>query len=69
MFAYKKSPDARSARTVMFEVTYDHGRAAYLWLDNHGKTGDDRLVTAIAQTRQAEGALPPGNIVRIRRVR
>ncbi len=69
MFAYKKSPDARSARTVMFEVTYDHGRAAYLWLENHGKAGDDRVVDAIAQTRQADGSLPPGTITRIRRVR
>jgi hypothetical protein len=52
----------------MFVVTYDDGRTAYLWLDDHGK-GDDHRVGAIARERQQQGALPDGVISGIKRVR
>ncbi len=66
MNTFRKSAPAKS---VMFVVTYDDARTAYLWVDNHGKTGDDRLVSRIAQAQQLEGVLPEGVIASIRRVR
>jgi hypothetical protein len=57
-----------TARSTMFVVTYDDGRTAYLWLDDHGK-GDDHRVGAIARERQQQGALPDGVISGIKRVR
>jgi hypothetical protein len=52
----------------MFVVTYDDGRTAYLWLDDHGKS-DDHRVGAIARERQQQGVLPDGIISGIKRVR
>jgi hypothetical protein len=66
MYSFRKSPPAKSA---MFAVTYDDARTAYLWVDNAAKADDERLVGPIARMQQEQGALPPGTITRIRRVR
>ena len=66
MFTFRKSNYAKS---VMFAVSYDDGRTAYLVIDNHGKSSEDYLVEPIARERQASGALPEGTIVGIKRVR
>ena len=55
-------------RSVMFTVTYDDGRTAYLWLDESMRL-DDIGVMAIALDRQAEGEIPAGRILTVRRVR
>jgi hypothetical protein len=55
-------------RSVMFAVTYDDGRTAYLWLDESMRL-DDIGVMAIALDRQAEGEIPAGRILTVRRVR
>jgi hypothetical protein len=52
----------------MFAVTYDDGRTAYLWLDESMRL-DDIGVMAIALDRQAEGEIPAGRILTVRRVR
>ena len=66
MYTFRKPSQAKS---VMFTVSYDDGRTAYLWIDNHGKSSDDYLVGPIARERQQEGALPEGTITAIKRVR
>lgn len=66
MYSTFRRPAA--AKTVMFTVGYEDGRTAYLWIEDHPKTGD-HLVDAIAKERQEQGVLPPGTITRIRRVR
>jgi hypothetical protein len=53
----------------MFAVSYDDGRTAYLVIENHGKSGNDHLVGAIAKERQEQGVLPPGTITGVKRVR
>ena len=53
----------------MFAVTYDDARTAYLWVDNASTADDERLVGAIARFQQEQGTLPPGTIIRIKRVR
>ena len=53
----------------MFAVNYDDGRTAYLFVENHGKSSDDRLLASIARERQAQGTLREGNIASIKRVR
>jgi hypothetical protein len=62
-----KKPAA--AKSVMFAVSYDDGRTAYLVIENHGKSGNDHLVGAIAKERQEQGVLPPGTITGVKRVR
>lgn len=57
------------AKSVMFVVTYDDARTAYLWVDNAAKADDERLVGSIARAQQEHGTLPPGTITRIKRVR
>ena len=56
-------------KSVMFAVSYDDGRTAYLVVENHGQSSDDYLVGPIARERQDQGNLPEGTITRIRRVR
>jgi hypothetical protein len=53
----------------MFVVSYDDARTAYLWVDNHARSGDDRIVGQIARAQQENGMLPEGTITTIRRVR
>ena len=53
----------------MFMVSYDDARTAYMWVDNHSKGDDDRIVIQIARTQQEQGVLPEGTITTIRRVR
>jgi hypothetical protein len=60
---------ATSAKSVMFVVTYDDARTAYLWVDSVAKAEDDRVVGSIARVQQEQGALPQGIITRIKRVR
>jgi hypothetical protein len=57
------------SKSVMFAVTYDDARTAYLWVGNASKADDDRHIDSIARTHQEQGTLPAGNIMRIRRVR
>jgi hypothetical protein len=66
MYGFKRSSFAKS---VMFAVNYDDGRTAYLVIENHGASGHDHRVAAIARERQDQGQLPEGNITVIRRVR
>jgi hypothetical protein len=56
-------------KSVMFAVSYDDGRTAYLVVENHGQSGDDYLVAPIAREQQEQGNLPEGTITGIRRVR
>jgi hypothetical protein len=58
-----------TVRSVMFQIGYEDGRTAYLWVGGHGGSGDDHLVGAIAKQQQEQGLIPPGNVVSIRRVR
>ncbi|MEA2760003.1 MAG: hypothetical protein QOH65_2616 [Methylobacteriaceae bacterium] len=58
-----------AVRSVMFQIGYEDGRTAYLWVDGHGGSGDDHLVGAIAKQQQDQGLIPPGNVTSIRRVR
>jgi hypothetical protein len=58
-----------TAKTTMFAVNYDDGRAAYLWVEGHGKGSDDRIVVALANQRKQQGLLPEGTIASIKRVR
>jgi hypothetical protein len=60
---------ATPARSVMFAVTYDDDRTAYLWVDNVAKAADERIVGSIARDQQEQGTLPPGTITRIKRIR
>jgi hypothetical protein len=57
------------ARSVMFQIGYEDGRTAYLWVDGHGKSDEDHLVGGIARQQQEQGLIPPGNVTSIRRVR
>jgi hypothetical protein len=66
MITFRKSPQTKS---VMFTVTYDDARTAYMWIDNGSKADDDRAVTAAALLQQEAGTLPPGTISRIKRIR
>jgi hypothetical protein len=56
-------------KSVMFVVSYDDARTAYLWIDNAGGAIDDRAVGSTARTQQEQGILPEGNITSIKRVR
>ena len=60
---------ATPAKSVMFAVSYDDGRTAYMAIENHGKPSDDSLVGPIAKERQEAGLLPDGTITTIKRVR
>lgn len=66
MNTFKKNHPAKS---VVFVVSYDDARTAYLWVDKHAKSDDDRLVGAIARAEQEKGTLPDGTIRSIRRAR
>ena len=56
-------------RSVMFAVSYDDGRTAYLVVENHGQSSDDSMVGPIARAQQEQGTLPEGTITGIKRVR
>ena len=64
MFTVRKATPAKS---VMFVVTYDDNRTAYLWIA--ASTAGDQEIAAVARARQEQGALPLGKIASIRRVR
>jgi hypothetical protein len=66
MYGFKKPAFSRS---VMFAVSYEDGRTAYLVIQNHGTTDQDYLVPTIARERQAQNELPEGTITTIKRVR
>jgi hypothetical protein len=56
------------AKSVMFVVTYDDARTAYMWLDTM-RGGPDNAIAPLARAQQEQGALPEGNITSIKRVR
>ncbi len=56
-------------KSVMFAVSYDDGRTAYLVVENHGLSSDDYMVGSIARAQQEQGTLPEGTITGIKRVR
>jgi hypothetical protein len=60
---------ATPAKSVMFTVTFDDARTAYLWVDSVAKADDERLVGSIARLQQEQGTLPQGTITRIKRIR
>jgi prepilin-type processing-associated H-X9-DG protein len=57
------------ARSVIFQLGYDDGRTAYLWVDGHVKSDEDHLVGGIAKQQQEQGLIPAGTVTSIRRVR
>jgi len=57
------------ARSVMFVVSYDDARTAYLWINSPTKAEDNRVVESMARAQQEQGTLPKGNITGIKRVR
>ena len=65
MYTFRKSSPTKS---VMFVVTYDDARTAYLWVDAV-KTADEWTIGSLARTQQQQGTLPEGNITSIKRVR
>jgi hypothetical protein len=56
-------------KSVMFAVSYDDGRTAYLVVEHHGQSSEDYMVGAIAREHQEQGTLPEGTITGIKRVR
>ncbi|MGO4706834.1 hypothetical protein AB4072_13780 [Microvirga sp. 2MCAF38] len=66
MYTFRKTILTKS---VMFAVSYDDGRTAYLVVENHGKASEDYVVGEIARERQEQGTLPEGTILSIKRVR
>jgi len=56
-------------KSVMFALSYDDGRTAYLVVENHGQSNDDYMVGSIARAQQEQGTLPEGTITGIKRVR
>ena len=50
MYTFRKAAPARS---VMFLVSYDDARTAYLWVDNPVQAGDTRAVDLIVRWRVA----------------
>jgi hypothetical protein len=65
MNTFRKSNPTKS---VMFVVSYDDARTAYMWIDGT-RVADAREVGSIARTQQEHGTLPEGNITAIKRVR
>ena len=66
MYQFRKTNHPKS---VMFAVTYDDGRTAYMVLENHGAASEDYAIGATAREQQASGQLPDGTITRVKRVR
>jgi hypothetical protein len=60
---------ASHPKSVMFAVTYDDGRTAYMFIENHGPPSEDYLVSGAAREQQERGQLPEGTITRVKRVR
>jgi hypothetical protein len=56
-------------KSVMFAVSYDDGRTAYMVIENHGSPSEDYLVGATAREQQKLGQLPDGSITGVKRVR
>ena len=56
-------------KSVMFVVSYDDARTAYLWIDHTAGAVDDRAIGSTARAQQEQGVLPEGNIISIKRVR
>ena len=56
-------------KSVMFAVTYDDGRTAYMVIENHGSPSEDYAVGATAREHQNRGLLPDGTILSVKRVR
>jgi hypothetical protein len=66
MHTFRKAAPAKS---VMFLVSYNDARTAYLWVDNPVQAGDTRAIGLIARKQQEQGTLPKGEITSIRRIR
>jgi hypothetical protein len=62
--ARRRIPDTK----VMFGVTYADGRTAYLRVQKEDAL-HNLVVTRLAQEQQACGAIPPGTIAAVKRVR
>jgi hypothetical protein len=54
---------------IMFAVTYDDGKTAYVTVSPSKLKNGDHEVRSVAAERQKTGELPPGNIASIKRVR
>ena len=54
---------------VMFAVTYEDGRTAYITVSPNLLEGGEHLVTSIAHERQQKGEIPAGPIKGLKRVR
>ena len=56
-------------KSVMFAVTYEDGRTAYMVVENHGPPTEDYAIGATAREHQKSGQLPDGTITGVKRVR
>ena len=56
-------------KSVMFAVSYDDGRTAYLFVENHSQFSGDYMVGVVAREHQERGNLPEGTITGFKRVR
>ena len=56
-------------KSVMFAVSYDDGRTAYMIVENHGPPSEDYAIGATAREQQKSGQLPDGTITGVKRVR
>ena len=59
-----RRPDTK----VLFGVTYTDGRTAYIRVEKEDAV-HNLVIARRAQDQQAKGALPPGTIASVRRVR
>jgi len=66
MYHFRKTNHPKS---VMFAVTYDDGRTAYMVVENHVSPSEDYLIGATARDQQRSGHLPDGTITTFKRVR
>jgi hypothetical protein len=55
--------------SVMFAITYDDGRTAYITIDPNTLKAGDHVARVVAAERQEKGELPEGKIVGTKRVR
>ncbi len=66
MYQFRRTNHPKS---VMFAVSYDDGRTAYMVVENHGPPTEDYTIGATAREQQRAGQLPDGTIIGVKRVR
>ena len=56
-------------RNLMFAVTYEDGRTAYITIDPDVIRSGDHVARVVARERQHRGEIPEGEIAGVKRVR